>query len=321
MTHAAYSRSAIAIILAVLAVIALLLVWLTLPRPGAGGERLCDSYGGLPGDWLKDSHAGMVAIPGVRGFQPGNPAGYPEEALREAVDLQTFWIDRTEVTNAQFASFVTATGYVTEAEQAGEAVVFVGLAPGARPGESWWRLVTGANWRHPEGPDSDIEQRMNHPVVHVTYADALAYAHWLGRDLPTEAEWEYAARAGGPGKGLEQQPQDADGQFLANFWQGQFPFANEAEDGHALRAPVGCFRANEHGLYDMVGNVWEWTHDHFAGPANASAATAETPATRVIKGGSFLCAENFCRRYRSTSRHPQEEDLPIAHLGFRTVMR
>jgi formylglycine-generating enzyme required for sulfatase activity len=261
----------------------------------------------------------------------------------------SFWIDRTEVTNAQFAKFVEATRYVTLAER--------GLDPKTHPGmpkqllqpgsmlfiqptrldqggdlTQWWRYVKGANWRAPEGPGSSIKGKENHPVVHVAYEDALAYAHWLGRELPTEAQWEYAAR-GGHNEGEDwSQAFDKNGKPIANTWQGIFPVYNTEEDGYAGIAPVGCFPPNGYGLYDMIGNVWEWMSDRYvpshpreeainpSGPnlLQVPVATGQSPS-KVIKGGSYLCASNYCARYRATARQPQEIDLSAGHIGFRTV--
>jgi formylglycine-generating enzyme len=197
----------------------------------------------------------------------------------------------------------------------------------------WWQYVKGANWREPEGPGSTVAGRENHPVVHVAYEDALAYARWLGRDLPTEAQWEFAARGG---KIDEQDWMSAyapDGTAIANTWQGVFPVYNSAEDGYAGTAPVGCFKPNGYGLYDMIGNVWEWTSDWYrAGHAKEPAVNPMGPdlvqvglvagqaPSKVIKGGSYLCAHNYCARYRPTSRQPQEVDLSTGHVGFRTVV-
>jgi formylglycine-generating enzyme len=262
-----------------------------------------------------------------------------------------FWIDRHEVTNAQFAAFVAATGYKTVAERGLNAKDFPDLpAEALVPGSmvffeppkntpmrtnamEWWRYVPGADWRHPTGPNSSIAGKDNHPAVHISYADAKAYAEWLGRSLPTEAEWEFAARGGLNGKdfawGDEQTPE---GVWMANSWQGFFPFEDDRTDGHHGTAPVGCFPANGYGLYDMIGNVWEWATDwyrpghHFSegtvdpsGPADASATAGGQ--IRVIKGGSWVCSPNFCARYRPAARQPQETDLGASHIGFRTVFR
>jgi sulfatase modifying factor 1 len=203
--------------------------------------------------------------------------------------------------------------------------------------EIWWRVVPGADWRHPEGPQSNIEGRDRHPVVQIAYDDALAYAHWLGRDLPAEAEWELAARGG-----LEDEPHVWGGQPLdvsrpqANVWQGIFPIEDEGNDGYKARtAPVGCFPANGFGLYDMAGNVWEWTRDWYspnldptqvvnpAGPPERSSHRDDGPDEKrhVIKGGSFLCADNYCLRYRPPAREAGPTDTGSSHVGFRTVLR
>ncbi|AOY00759.1 formylglycine-generating enzyme family protein [Jeongeupia sp. USM3] len=297
---------------------------------GAAGAADCRRASGLPEGWGRDAHAGMVRIAGGS-FTPGSTAGYADERPAGAVRVKPFWIDRTEVTNAQFAAFARATGYVTDAERAGAAAVFK-VPPeaelNARP-YAWWVYTKGADWRHPEGPGSTIGGRENQPVVQVTQADAFAYARWLGRTLPTEAQWEYAARAGRSDAALDRAPRDKAGKPGANFWQGVFPSLNTREDGHLGRAPVACFPANGFGLHDMIGNVWEWTRDAYTGPRQphgngdpfASVGTMPlqpgTPA--LIKGGSFLCAANFCVRYRAAARHPQEANLPTAHVGFRTV--
>ncbi|KEA63064.1 Sulfatase modifying factor 1 precursor (C-alpha-formyglycine- generating enzyme 1) [Marinobacterium lacunae] len=289
----------------------------------------CDAVDGVPEGFGKDPHAGMKRIPaGV--FTPGTHSGYPDEQPAGAVQVDAFWIDRTEVTNAQFAAFVSATGYVTEAERDGGAVVFR-APPQDKPLEynGWWHYREGADWRHPEGPDSDLEGRKNHPVVNVTLADAKAYADWLGRTLPTESQWEWAALGGGDPELLEREPKDAAGQVTANYWQGVFPFMNTEDDGFVSRAPVGCFPANGYGLYDMIGNVWEWTVDPYRGPRQEHglgqpealiAGPEQDLDPRVIKGGSFLCATDFCVRYRAAARHPQDADLGVTHLGFRTVL-
>jgi len=292
--------------------------------PGGLAEpELCEAYSGLPEGWGEERHAGMVLIPGGE-FIPGNEHGYPEEQPSGSTRVEAFWMDRTEVTNAQFAAFVEATGYVTEAEREGAGVVFQAPEGPVQEG-SWWHFVEGASWRHPDGPDSSIEGLDHHPVVQITHADAQAYARWLGHELPSEAQWEYAARAGGEGEKLERQPLAEDGSPTANFWQGSFPYMNTSEDGHVSRAPVGCYPANGYGLYDMIGNVWEWTRDWYTNRPQPEGtdhweASPRPGAARVIKGGSFLCADNYCRRYRSTSRHPQEVDLPTAHIGFRTIL-
>ncbi|WP_374319432.1 formylglycine-generating enzyme family protein [Aquabacterium sp.] len=285
----------------------------------------------LPTGWRHDPHAGQAAIPAGQ-VVLGTDNGYADERPGSPQQVASFWIDRTEVTNAQFSAFVRATGYVTDAERRGGAAVF--HIPSERELNSravaWWRVVKGADWRHPEGPGSTIAHRERYPVVLVTQADALAYARWLGRDLPTEAEWEYAAKAGKQGPQLDAAPRDAQGHPAANYWQGSFPVLDLAEDGHAGLAPVGCYAPNAFGLYDVIGNAWEWTRDVYSGPhqshANGDPSVLRSPpvATQprvVIKGGSYLCSPDYCVRYRAAARESQEPDMPTSHVGFRTVSR
>ena len=291
-------------------------------------------------------HPGMVWIPPGK-FDMGDSVYAEEKPVRD-VQVKGFWMDRTEVTNQEFSTFVKATGYVTVAErpvdpkrhadlpealrQAG-AVVFkmpAKLTQGDDP-RQWWNYVPGANWQHPAGPGSNIEKHGHFPVVHITYEDALAYAKWKGHSLPTEAQWEWAARAG-----AKEMPHQHEQPTKANTWQGIFPMANSAEDGFAGLAPVGCYGANAWGLFDMIGNVWELTADVFVAertsivkgqgmdPDSAQKPPVfgtGTPQARVIKGGSFLCAPNYCMRYRAGSRQAHEEDLAVSHLGFRTVLQ
>lgn len=288
--------------------------------PKLGNRADCAAYGGLPAGWPQTPHAGMRAIAGGA-FALGSTRGYADERPLLPTQVRDFWIDRTEVTNAQFAAFVAATGYVTEAERGGGAAVF-GLQAGPTAGapvNRWWRLDPGADWRHPEGPGSGIEGRGHEPVVAVTHADAEAYANWLGHRLPTEAEWEWAAKAGLDNEQVDAALRTPDGSARANFWQGLFPVDDRGDDGYAGRAPVGCFEANAWGLHDMVGNVWEWTADAYRERAQAGAPPLSATAPRVIKGGSFLCAENYCVRARASSRQPQDIDLGADHIGFRTV--
>ncbi len=303
---------------------------------------------------------GMQWIPGGT-FRMGDDRGYPEEAPAHAVAVSGFWMAAHTVTNDQFADFVRATGYRTVAERPLDPALYPGaqpelLKPGSavffmptgradiRDVHSRWAYVPGANWRHPDGPDSTLEGRGREPVVHVAFEDAAAYAAWAGKELPTEAEWEFAARGGLDSAefcwGDEFTP---GGRYLANTWQGTFPFQDSGADGFAGRAPVGSFPANGYGLYDMAGNVWEWTADWYSsqhpvkagtpccvprnprGGAEALSYDPEQPAVRiprrVIKGGSYLCAPNYCRRYRPAARHPQMIDTATCHIGFRCVVR
>lgn len=294
----------------------------------------------LPAQAPDAPHPGMVWVPGGS-FVYGDTV-YPEEQPVRQVTVPGFWIDRTEVTNDAFAEFVRATGYVTVAERPVDPRLHPGLPPEMQqPGavvfempnavsgtgdiRQWWRYVPGANWRHPGGPKTDLTGRGSLPVVAVTYEDALAYARWKGRSLPGEMQWEHAARYGQPaGPAPHDQPAGA------NTWQGLFPVANSAQDGFVGAAPVGCFAPNPAGLYDMVGNVWELTADAYT-PDHALDADsppgsvaplvrAATAPQRVIKGGSFLCAPNYCMRYRAGARQAQESDLAASHVGFRTVL-
>ncbi len=246
--------------------------------------------------------------------QIGSDRAYSEEAPRRAVALAPFEIDATEVTNAQFQIFVDATGYVTDAEKEQPGFGAPGAAVFKTPTATqpnWWQFVEGANWRHPEGPESSIAGKDNDPVVQVSLNDARAYAMWAERRLPSEAEWEYAAAANSESFYVWGDDLHPKGQVMANSWQGAFPLQNSEADGFRLRAPVGCFPPNDFGLYDMIGNVWEWTDTAFQDSASEP--------IHVIKGGSFLCAENYCRRYRASARQPQEAGLSTNHIGFRTV--
>ncbi|MGC6512445.1 MAG: formylglycine-generating enzyme family protein [Parvibaculales bacterium] len=277
--------------------------WLTRPAQSpASGETTC-----------LDTPPAAVALPGGTALI-GSNRGYPEERPARKISIAPINIDATEVTNAQFRAFIDATGYVTDAEKPQPGFDMAGGAVFTLPGPSnpsWWKFVAGANWRHPEGPDSHIEGRDNDPVVQVTLTDARAYAAWAKRRLPREAEWEYAARAGSETAyvwGAERTP---DGREMANYWQGAFPVQNSLRDGYGLRAPVGCFAPNDFGLYDMIGNVWEWTETRAGGTDNEP--------VHVIKGGSFLCAENYCRRYRAPARQFHESGFSTNHIGFRTI--
>lgn len=307
------------------------------PPAALGNEALCAAGSGLPPEWGRNARAGMVRVPDGE-FVFGSTRGYQDERPADAapVKVRGFWIDQTEVTNAQFERFVRATGYVTEAEKEGAGVVF--HTPDERELQqrpyAWWSYVRGANWRNPGGAGGDgaALPPPNQPVIMITEADALAYARWLGRDLPTEAEWEYAAKAGRSDAALDAAPVDGAGRPTANYYQGLFPLRDSAQDGHAGLAAVGCYAANAFGLYDMIGNAWEWTKDIYTGPrqphnngdtaavaAAARARRADVPM--VIKGGSFLCSPNYCVRYRASARESQEGNLGASHIGFRTVLR
>ena len=294
------------------------------------------------------STSGMLRIVGGT-FQMGAKPMHREEGPPRETTVAPFWIDKTEVTNRDFARFIAATHYVTLAERPLDPVAYPGLAPEllkpsslvfvpnehARSNPSdWWSIVPGADWRHPKGPDSSLDGLDDRPVVHIAFADALAYAAWLGRDLPTEAEWEFAARGGIDGASYEWGNDAKQDKPRANTWQGVFPVSDSGADGYkAETAPVGCFPANGYGLHDMTGNVWEWTKDWYApglspdddntGPPQDRANDPDEPgvAKHVIKGGSFLCADNYCLRYRPPARQAGPTDSGSSHIGFRTVLR
>ena len=241
----------------------------------------------------------------------GSNQAYPEERPQRNVNLSSFEIDASEVTNKQFSDFVSATGYVTEAEKPQPGFDVPGGAvftPPSANNPSWWRFKKGANWKHPEGPESSIKGRALEPVVQVTLEDARAYAKWAGRRLPNEAEWEFAAKAGAESLYVWGEELAPEGQQQANSWQGSFPVQNTAADGFKSRAPIGCFEPNDFGLYDMIGNVWEWTDTEWG-----------DGQSHTIKGGSFLCAQNYCQRYRASARQPHEANFSTNHIGFRTV--
>jgi formylglycine-generating enzyme required for sulfatase activity len=298
------------------------------PEAPLGTAAECAAYSGVPAGWRSFDRAGMVRVEGGD-FEMGSSHGYADEKPVGRVHVDGFWIDRTEVTNAEFAAFAYATRYITEAEREGGAAVFRKTGAEAEA-LSWWHYGRGASWRHPDGASSDIVAREHEPVVQVTNADARAYAQWLGHVLPTEAQWEFAARGGKDAPPLDQLPHTDTGAPSANFWQGSFPEINTREDGFDGRAPVGCFKANPLGLFDMIGNVWEWTRDPYRGlhqwhgagslPRLAPALGAKQEEPVVIKGGSYLCAARFCARYRVTARYPQERHLATPHVGFRTVI-
>ena len=261
----------------------------------------------------RDGRDGMVLVGGGT-FRMGADDEMPDESPAHEVGVNSFWIDAREVTVGEFARFIEATGYRTDAERFGWSGVF------DRESGDWAR-VEGADWRHPEGPAS--EAATGEPVCQVSWRDASEYARWAGKRLPTEAEWEYAARGGQAGRryawGDELRPK---GRPVANWWQGEFPARDTGEDGFRGRAPVGSFAANGYGLYDVAGNVWEWCEDWYAGdyyPASPRANPAGPPAgeERVIRGGSWMCAENFCSNYRVAARSHATPDTGLDNLGFR----
>jgi formylglycine-generating enzyme len=303
----------------------------------------------------------MVWIGGGE-FTMGTDAdlGWPDEKPAHAVRLDGFWIDRTEVTNADFMRFVDATGYTTTAERVPDVdEIMAQLPPGSprprketlvagslvfvapagpvdlRDPSQWWHWTAGASWRHPEGPGSGINGRENHPVVHVSWYDAMAYATWADKRLPTEAEWEMAARGGLEGKPYVWGDQkQTDTEIYANIWQGDFPYKNTARDGWAGTAPVKSYPPNGFGLYDMAGNVWEWCGDWYRkdlylsrsghgvvvnpkGPEESFDPARPQMPLRVQRGGSFLCGDTYCARYRPSARQGGAPDTGMSHVGFR----
>ena len=297
----------------------------------------------------------MVRIAGGI-FRMGSDRHYPEEAPTHRVRVDDFLVDRFPVTNRQFAAFVAATSYRTVAERPLDPARYPHadrsmLAPGSmvfhpprepvdlRDIRNWWIWKRGASWRHPEGRGSSVAARLNHPVVHIAFEDAEAYAHWVGKVLPSEAEWEYAARGGLEDAEYAWGDQFApEGRRMAHTWHGEFPWQNLSEDGLKRTAEVGRFPPNGFGLFDMIGNVWEWTTDWFSDrhhtgtdapcctsePADASYDPMQPDVRiprKVVKGGSFLCAPSYCRRYRPAARHAQMIDSGMSHIGFRCVLR
>jgi formylglycine-generating enzyme required for sulfatase activity len=309
------------------------------------------------------SHEGMVWIEGGS-FAMGasDNQGRPDEYPRHDVKVNGFWMDVTEVTNAQFAKFVTETGYVTTAEKAPDweelkkqlppgtpkpadsllvasSIVFVSptYPVSLHEASQWWTWKKGANWRHPEGPGSSIEGKEHYPVVHISWDDANAYANWAGKRLPTEAEWEYAARGGLKGQPFFWGTEDAEkGTPKANTWQGQFPNVNTGWDKFERLAPVKSFAPNRFGLYDMAGNVWEWCADWYhpeyyqqlagkvvenpIGPTRGYDPDEPTVPKRVVRGGSFLCHSSYCSGYRVSARMKTSADTSLEHTGFRCIV-
>src|SRR5262245_22214199 len=300
----------------------------------------------------------MVWVPGGT-FLMGSDHHYPEEAPAHRVAVGGFWMDQYAVTNADFKRFIDATGYVTLAERPADPAAYPGAKPellepsgivfqkasgpvDLRNPYNWWTYVRGANWRHPRGPQPHLQGQWKHPVVQVGYEDVEAYAKWVGKELPTEAEREVAARGGLDGAeyawGDELEP---DGKSMCNHWQGEFPWQNLLQDGYEWTAPVGSFPSNGYGLFEMTGNVWEWTTDWYQehGKIQHACCTLENPRggkaegsydprmpdirvpRRVMKGGSHLCAPNYCRRYRPAARMAQPIDTATNHLGFRCIVR
>jgi formylglycine-generating enzyme len=366
-------RSNWALLLIVVAAAIGIVLWAVYPRDKVGYTQAAVSSAvsafqptiansaPAPGEAL----AGMVWIPGGE-FSMGaaDPPDMDEVGMKATkdsrpihrVDVDGFFMDKTDVTNAEFARFVGATGYVTVAERKPRAEDFPGAPPKNLVAGSvvftqpdhpvsldnhfhWWSYVRGANWRHPLGPDSDIKGKDNYPVVHVAYEDALAYARWAGKRLPTEAEWEFAARGGLAGKpfvwGDEFRPQ---GKWMANTYQGHFPDSDTGEDGHIGIAPVAQYAPNGYGLYDMAGNVWQWTSDWYRpdyyqqlaalggvarnpqGPDSSFDPADPGQPKRVHRGGSFLCTDQYCSRYMVGTRGKGEVSTGTNHLGFRCVM-
>ena len=312
----------------------LCMAWLTLDHQAAHARQTSNAC---------TDKAQMVLIEGGQ-FRMGDDTAYHEEGPVHRRDVPSFLLSSHEVSNAEFEEFVMTTNYITEAERGWDAkkhpwvpeqmrdpgsVVFVSPAKSvemgfgkASPGQSWWRFVRGANWRHPQGPGSDLQGKAHHPVVHISVRDANAYARWRGMRLPSEVEWEYAAQKGRVKfhpKGSNPPPPNS-----ANTWQGAFPHHNSKADGYEGTAPRGCFSANTLGLHDMLGNVWEWTSSQYY-PRHRNQApntSGKDPRqagvpVQVIKGGSFLCSKDHCARYRPAARQAQETTLGTSHIGMR----
>ncbi len=280
--------------------------------------------------------AGMALLPDgtfLMGSEDADARQKDGEGPPREVTVSAFEIDRTAVTNAQFEAFVAATGHRTEAESFGWAYVFKGLLPKPRqrrlaatqdvPAAPWWLAVQGACWRKPEGPGSSLKGRRHHPVVQVSWNDAVAFCDWAGKRLPTEAEWEYAARGGLVGKRFPWGDELMQGgQHRCNIWQGRFPDTNTEDDGYFGTAPATSYRANGFGLYNMVGNVWEWCADWFSRDwhlthTSVDPAGPASGAGRVLRGGSYLCHDSYCNRYRVAARYSNTPDTATGNAGFR----
>ena len=286
----------------------------------------------------------LIDLPGGS-FRMGSTSFYPDEGPVHSVTVGPFAIERHPVTNAQYAEFVADTGYVTVAERPMDPALYPGVAPeNLQPGalifvptagpvdlndwRQWWDWAPGACWRHPFGPESGIDDRSDHPVVQIAYPDAHAYARWAGRRLPSEAEWEYAARAGADTTYAWGEDARPGGQLMANTWQGRFPYRNDGALGWVGTSPVGTFPPNGFGLVDMIGNVWEWTTTPYAPQHRPGAPKGcctpsldpDPAVMQTLKGGSHLCAPEYCHRYRPAARSPQSQDSATTHIGFRCVV-
>lgn len=332
-----------------------------LTQPTIRPERTPTEANSLPSG---EAPSGMVWIPGGEfDFGTNSSLGWRDERPAHRAQVDGFWMDAGEVTNAQFREFVNATGYVTTAEKAPTLEEVMRQVPEGTPTPSpellvpgsmvfnppdhavslddirqWWQWTPGANWRHPEGSGSTLDGRDDHPVVHISWDDATAYANWAGKRLPTEAEWEFAARGGLEGQDFVWGSQPPGDKHLpANLWQGEFPHQNFALDAYARTAPVKSFPPNGYGLHDMAGNVWEWCSDWYErglhsrlaqeavvrnpiGPDQTQDSTQPYATLRVQKGGSFLCHESYCLRYRPSARHGGAPDTGMSHVGFRCVL-